>query len=206
MMKTFSFQEHIMGRPRRNQDHNLTRHIYSRFINGEKLMEDNEYKKLMQQVIDETQEKYKFELISFEILDNHVHFMIKTLEGCEIISKIMQRIKSVFARRLNKSLKRMGPVWNERYKDVIAEFTNEPVKYILNLLWYLAYNSFRKGFCLDPRDYSYGAINHYLHENYQGKLKVSLAKEFLALGRTFAERVKVFLTYEQDYITRLSFC
>lgn len=189
-----------MGRKKRNCEHNLTRHVYSRCINKEDMMDENLYKDLMIQVLKETLELYTFELISFELLDNHFHFIIRTVESGETISKIMQRIKSVFARRLNKLLGRCGPVWNERFGDKIVEFTEDPVKYMLNLLWYIAYNSLRKKAPENPREYTYGSINHYLKKGYRGKLPITLAKEFIKLGKTFTERVQAFLGYEKCYL------
>jgi len=76
----------------------------------------------------------------------------------------MQRIKSVFAKRYNRMYGRIGPLWNERYGWTVVEQAEKPESYLLHLLWYMAYNSYRKNYVNNPRDYEYGSINCYLGE------------------------------------------
>lgn len=155
----------------------------------------------MIQVIHETQEKYHFDLSGFQILNNHFHFVIKTLPGGETISKIMQRIKSVFARRYNKIHGRTGPVWNERFGSKIIEAARDAASYLLNLLWYLAYNVLGDGNTGDPRMDPYGSINCYLDEQYRPRLTIRLHEAFFTLGKTFRERAAAFLLFEKRYLS-----
>lgn len=186
-----------MGRPLREQISGATYHVYSRCINKEEIMKDDRIKDLMIQVIKETQEKYNFELNEFEILNNHFHFAIKITNHTDTISKIMQRIKSVFAKRYNKLHGRSGPVWNERYGSSIIEKSTFPAFYFLYLLWYMSYNSVRKNYVTDPRDYKYSSINCYLDKNYKCQLKITPNKYFIELGNSFDERVNKFLMFEE---------
>lgn len=179
---------------------NTTYHAYSRCLNQEKMMKDDKVKELMIIVIQETIDLFKFELSGFEILDNHFHFVIKTVSGGENISKIMQRIKSVFARRYNKMHGRTGPLWNERYCYKIIEEAEEPAVYLLHLLWYMAYNSFRKNIKINPRKYAYSSINSYLNEDYISKVKITQHEAFLNLGKNFKQRVEAFLQFEKNYL------
>ena len=191
---TSKIREHIAG---------ATYHTYSRCIAKENLMKDDKMKELMLTVIKETKEKFRFKLNAFEIPDNHFHFIIQTVNDTHNISKIMQRIKSVFAKRYNKLVGRCGPVWNERFGSKIIEKAKDAAKYMLYLLWYLAYNSYRKNKVNDPREYMYGSINCYLNENHKSRLKITLHDAFLNLGRTFKERLKNFLEYEKYYVEGL---
>ncbi len=168
------------------------------------MIKDDKNKELMITIIKETQDKYHFDLIVFEILDDHFHFVIGTLPMGETISKIMQRIKSVFARRYNKIHGRIGPVWNERFKSIIIEQLKDSVNYFLRNLWYMAYNSCRKNKVKNPREYKYGSINYYLNENWSSKLKIKLHKIFINLGLSHTKRVKAFLIYEELYIKGFS--
>lgn len=178
-------------------------HLYSRCINRENLMKDDRNKELMITVLKETQKMYIFHLSGFEILDNHFHFFLKPLSGGESLSKIMQRVKSVFARRYNKIHGRTGPFWNERFKSKIIQEAKDATNYALHLLWYMAYNSYRKKQVHNPRDYRYGSINCYLDKNYRCKLKITLHDAFINLGKTFEQRVKAFLLYEEQYLNSL---
>jgi len=188
-----------MGRSNRICEPNLTYHTYSRCIDKASLIKNDKLKDLLIKIIEETQKKFDFELNSFEILDNHFHFIITTKKKGESISKIMQRIKSVFAKRYNKLHGRTGPFWNERFGSKIVQSARGPIKYLLNLLWYLAYNPYRKGQVNDPRDYKYSSIRCYLEQNYKSKLKITIHQFFKDLGKNFEERLKIFLNLEVGY-------
>ena len=188
-----------MAREKRICQPNLTYHTYSRCIDKANLIKNDKLKDLLVKVIDETQKKFDFELNAFEILDNHFHFIITTTSKGETISKIMQRIKSVFAKRYNKLHGRSGPFWNERFGSKIVEGARDPSEYLLNLLWYLAHNSYRKGKVNNPREYKYSSIKCYLEENYKSKLKITLHHIFKNLGKNFKERLKIFLDLEIRY-------
>jgi REP element-mobilizing transposase RayT len=167
-------------------------------------MRDKIVKDLLMEAINMAMIKYTFEIIGYSIIDNHFHFIIRTLEREETISRIMQFIKSQMAQRYNKKMKRTGPFWNERFKDYIIEHANDPEYYLLWLLWYLAYNPVRKGYVLNPRKFAYSSINAYLERDYISPIKITLHSYFLKLGQTFEERIKSFLHYEEIYLKRLA--
>lgn len=192
-----------MAYPRRDCQPNLTYHVYSRCIEKRKLLKRSIMKDLLVEIIKSTQKKYDFELIAFEILGNHFHFVIKTVENGETISKVIQRIKSVFAKKYNKLMDRTGPFWNERFGSKIVEKQENPWFYLLYLLWYIAYNSVREQEVDDPRSSKYGSIMNYLKEDYNGKLKITLHDAFWELGDCFKIRVKRFLEYEKIYLENL---
>ena len=90
-----------MARPLRKCEPNLTYHIYSRCIEKRFMIEDDSLKEMLIKIMIQTQKKYLFNLISYEIMDNHFHFIIQTVEGGATISRIMQYIKARFAERFN---------------------------------------------------------------------------------------------------------
>ncbi len=160
-------------------------------------------KTLMIDVLNLALEKYHFELIGYTIMDNHFHLYIKTVTYGENISRIMQFIKSQFARRYNRMMNRTGPFWNERFYDVITELTPNPRETFFNTILYLGYNPVRSGVVNDPRDYPYSSINKYLDENHLSPVKLTLHEYFLELGTTFKECANRFLVYEDMYRRRI---
>ncbi len=193
-----------MPRPLRIAEPGLTYHIMSRCIENRNMMNNDYFKDLMISVMDMALNKYKFELIAYEILDNHFHFIIKTLSDGENISRIIQYIKSRFAERYNKLTNREGAFWSERFKSIVIELSKNPIVFLLWLLWYLGFNAVRKKNVKDPRNYKYGSIKVYLDELYKPPLRITQHEYFLQLGSTFKERVKRFLYYEEAYRKRLS--
>jgi putative transposase len=111
----------------------------------------------------------------------------------------MQYIKARTTEKYNRAHGRTGTLWNERFKCRIIEQSENPVNYLLWLLWYIAYNPVRKGVIKNPRESSHGGILAYLHEDYQGRLKITHHRFFMELGDTFAQRVRAFLQFELSY-------
>lgn len=181
---------------------NVTYHVFSRCINSQKLMGNPFFKELFLESIKLTQEKYDFHLLNYIILDNHFHLIIKTLPHGATISRIMQLLKSNFARKYNRIMNRTGPFWDSRYGDKIIENSVDPEEYCLYLQWYCAFNSVRHKLVVDPCKYAFSGIMHYLVENYKSQLTITLSEYFINLGKTFQDRVQAFLKYEDMYRKR----
>lgn len=194
-----------MAKPPRFCAPRLTYHVMSRCIDSRNAMKSTKVKDLLISVIAMAQDKYVFELIAYTIIDNHFHFVIRTLDNGETISRIMQFIKSQMAQRYNRLMNRTGPFWNERFSDSIIEFSRHPLFYLLYLLWYLAFNAVRKGYVSDPRNYVYSSIRAYLEKDYVSPVTITLHHYFTSLGDTFEECVQQFLYYEDMYRKRVAF-
>lgn len=177
----------------------VTYHVMSRCIEKKPLMKHKYLKDLMLSVLNQALEKYVFELSAFTIMDNHFHFLIRTVVGGEDISRIMQFIKSQYARKYNKIMNRTGPYWNERFSDKIIEYTEDPLSAFNNVLQYLAENPVRSGYVKDPRDYKYSSYKCYIDENYKSPVKITLHPYFISLGSNFKERARVIQDFEEAY-------
>ena len=129
--------------------------------------------------------------------------MITTLEGEANISTIMQFIKSQFAQRYNKIMNRSGSVWNERFGDTIIENSPFPIFYFLWLCVYIFYNPVRKGYVSDPRNYEFSCIKFYLEEDYKPRLNLTHSKYFNNLGKTFKERAREIIKFEELYVKKI---
>jgi len=110
-----------MARRPRVCEPNLTYHTISKCINSEALLNKDVIKGLMMSIIRKTMEKYEMEFISYVLMDNHVHFVIKTVINGATISQIMQYVKSNIAQTYNRRMNRTGAFWNGRFGDVIVE-------------------------------------------------------------------------------------
>jgi putative transposase len=159
------------------------------------MMEDDSIKTLFEYCITLALEKYPFELINYQIMDNHVHLLIRTVEGGASISRIVQYIKSRFAQRFNRMMQRTGPVWNERFKDSIVEFADNPRMYLLNLIWYFANNPVRAGKVESPFESYFGGSKAYFDKNFSPNVKITLHQYFLELGDTLEESIEKLLSY-----------
>ncbi|MGV7927663.1 MAG: transposase [Spirochaetota bacterium] len=193
-----------MPRKPRIQQENLTYHITSRCIEWRSMMDQDYFKQLLLETLAQAQKKYQFELNAYQIMDNHIHLVIRTLPGGASISRLVQYIKSRFAEKYNRLTQRIGPFWNERYHDSIIEHAENPEYYLLWLLWYLAFNPIRSKATDSPRKYKYSSIHSYLDTRDRPPVKVDLHQYFIRLGNGIEERIKRFLVYEDAYRRRLA--
>jgi putative transposase len=175
----------------------------SRCIEKRELMKPKMMKNLMLLVLNQALEKYSFRLVAYSIMDNHFHLYIMTNKDGESISRIMQFIKSQYARRYNYLTKRTGPFWNERFKDTIVEISNNPITLFFFILFYILFNPVRSKKVSDPRNYDYCSMNAYLYEDYTSPVKISPHPYFMKLGDTFKERVNKFIELEDLYKRRI---
>lgn len=193
-----------MPRPLRTIAHGVTYHCYTRCRGKRELLKGKYGKKYFIESIQMSQERYDFKLIAAEIVANHIHLIIQTVENKETISLIMQFIKARIAEKYNRAKGETGPFWNERFGSTIIEESDNPEQYLLWLLWYIGYNPVRKGLSRDPRKNEIGFINCYLDENFVLPLLFTIHEYFYRLGRSFRERVDKFLVYEDAYRKRLA--
>lgn len=193
-----------MAYPKRIIQQGVTYHCYTRCHGKKNLFNRIQAKKYMVEAINMCHARYEFELIAAEPVGNHIHLIIRTLEGMESISLIMQYIKARIAEKYNRSRGETGPFWNERYGCTIIEHSDNPENYLLWLLWYIGFNPVRKNLSTDPRKNFLGFINCYLDKHFRCQVKITLHKYFIALGETFDECVEKFLAYEDAYRKRLA--
>ena len=90
------------------------------------------------------------EIISWVIMPNHVHLLLRPLEG-QSLSDIMKRIKGVSARKINQATDSSGSVWHPDYFDRFirdADHFTKTVDYIEN-------NPVKAGLCVTPSEWRF---------------------------------------------------
>ncbi len=187
-----------MPRKRRTREPDLTYHTRSRCIENRDMITDH-FKEIMLRTIEKAQGKYKFEFIHYAILDNHFHFIIRTVQRGSDISSIMQYIKARFAETYNKSTGRSGTFWSERFKDIIVENQPDPRQYFLSLMWHTGYKPVKKGIIPKPELYKYSTIRCYLEKGYYTSIRITYHTLFQQLGNTFTERAFKFRQWGAIY-------
>jgi REP element-mobilizing transposase RayT len=96
----------------------------------------------------------EYTLICYTIMSNHAHVVFDLLENNKGVSKIMQSIKGISARRSNNALNRSGTFWQDESFDrlirndrellrIINYVLNNPVKAGLVTKW----NDWKHSYC-----------------------------------------------------------
>ena len=72
----------------------------------------------------------EFKLICYSIMPNHIHIVFELIEGNRGISKIMQSIKRISARKSNQILNRTGKFWQDESYDHVIRDNEEYVRIV----------------------------------------------------------------------------
>jgi len=79
-------------------------------------------------------------------MDNHYHIVVETIEGN--LSQGMRQLNGVFTQRSNRRHKRVGHVFQGRYKAILVQKDS----YLLELARYVVLNPVRAGMVSDVQD------------------------------------------------------
>ena len=114
-------------------------HIMLRGNNREKIFIDEEDKSRILDTLREKKKDGAFQLYAYCIMDNHIHLVIK--EGTDPLSRSIKRIGTSYAYYFNKKYKRIGHVFQDRFKS--ENVTDEG--YLLALIRYVHQNPLKPG-------------------------------------------------------------
>lgn len=105
--------------------------------------------------ITETSKK-DFKIHAFSLMPNHFHFLIEQT-GNIPISNLLSKLCTSYAKYLNKKYKRVGHVFQDKFKAVLIE--NDP-----QLMWTSAYihmNSVKDKIVKKPEEYKWSSYNDF---------------------------------------------
>lgn len=138
-----------MPRTARNFKPNCFYHIYNRGNNKEDVLKNAEDKKFLIGLLFKNIKKGDLRIISFCIMDNHFHLIIKTGQNPKLLSKFMQMVFVSYAIRYNKRYERVGHVFQDRYNANILNYKRD----LIQAQVYLRNNPVKKGLVKKARDY-----------------------------------------------------
>lgn len=133
-------------------------HIYHVMLRGNEkknIFLDAEDKARFIDTVYRKKEGNGFCLYAYCVMDNHVHLVIK--EQKDSISRIMKRIGTSYASYFSKKYKRVGHVFQDRYKSEIIE--NE--RHLLAVIRYLHNNPVKAGIC-KVQEYKWSSYQFYI--------------------------------------------
>ncbi|MFW6244561.1 MAG: transposase [Fibrobacterota bacterium] len=144
-------------------------HVSSKGVSGEKIFTSQNLKHFFLMELSITLELYSYECCSWSLMDNHYHLVVKASDVP--ISKFMQRLNSVFAKKFNFENGREGVVFFRRYASVISEESE-----LRKLIRYVHLNPVRCGACtLEELDrYEWCGHKELINENNRGILNREL--------------------------------
>jgi len=124
---------------------------------------DDDFVKFIE-IIHEASLEYHFEIYSYCMMHNHYHLLMKITQ--ENLSIIMQKINSKYSMYFNNKYKRVGPLWQGRFK---SWFVYDEA-YLKTLVRYIEFNPIRANITQNIGEYRWAMSSHnikYLMFNYE---------------------------------------
>lgn len=165
-----------------------TYHIMIRGVNKNIIFEKDEDREKLLQILSYYKNKFMIDIYSYCLMDNHVHILLKSEEN---LDKFMQCIQTVYALYFNKKYKRVGHLFQDRFKSIPVE--ND--KYLLECIRYIHQN---------PVKAKISSIENYKWSSYQeyiGKANLIDTNNILKL---FGNEKQIAIDNYKQYMNILS--
>jgi REP element-mobilizing transposase RayT len=126
-------------------------HIINRGVaRGNIFLKDDDYLKFLE-ILEHTSKIYNFKVHSLCLMTNHYHLLLETKS--ENLSLLARQINSKYAQYFNKEYKRVGPLWQGRFKSWFVHDEN----YLGTLARYIEQNPIKANITQDIGAYKWSA-------------------------------------------------
>ncbi len=134
-------------------------HIINRGVNKSKIYKSNKDKDKFLDILCKASKTYKVNIHDYCLMDNHYHILLET--SSENLSLFARAINSNYAIYFNKQYKRVGHLWQGRYKSYYI--VDEP--YLYELFRYIEHNPLKAKMYKKVGDYPYTLLHTLLNED-----------------------------------------
>ncbi len=135
-------------------------HIMVQGIKKEEIFYKNEYKQKYIELAKIFLEKQDVKLISYCVMNNHVHMIIYS-ENIKELTKFMERLNTTYAIHYNKNENRVGYVYRDRFKSKMLYNQD----YLTKCIKYIHMNPVKARIVRQEKDYKYSSYNDYINKN-----------------------------------------
>ena len=130
-------------------------HIILRGNDKNDIFYDNQDRKMFFKVMKITKEKFKYNIYSYCLMNNHIHMVIKIKD--EFLSKALQSLEIRYSAYFNKKTNRTGHLFQNRFFSKKIEDLN----YFLTVCKYIHRNP-EKANIEKTQDYQWSSFNEYI--------------------------------------------
>jgi len=132
-------------------------HVYNRGVNKEKIFIDDEDFIFYLKRLREYKEKFKIDMICYNLIPNHYHYILEQKGEAPIVD-FMRSLHTSYGQYFNKKYKRVGPLFQDRFKQSILEDNDK----MLHLSAYINANAKIHGIVNEARNYKWCSYSDYL--------------------------------------------
>lgn len=144
-----------MGRIKRIEYEDAIYHVISKTSEGKSAFRKEEDFRYFVNLLDYSFAKHDAALLSFALMKNHYHLLIKTKKAN--LSKIMHTLNSNYAHYFNSEYIRKGHLFQGRYKSYVI--TDDA--HFLNVLVYVNLNPLKAGIVESSKEYKWCSYRYF---------------------------------------------
>jgi REP element-mobilizing transposase RayT len=141
----------FMGRNWREEYKGGIYHVIARGNNKEYIFKQSIDKGYFIKLLKETIEGMNYRIFGYVLMDNHYHILIQTMD--KKLQEIMHQINNKYSKYFNYKYKRVGHVFEGRYKSVIIQ----DERYLLGVLRYIHQNPIKANMCQEVSEYKWSS-------------------------------------------------
>ena len=143
-----------MARAPRNYKPNSFYHVYNRGNNKEEVFKYADDKNLFINQLYKNKDVCGIKLVSYCIMGNHFHLLIKTGNDPKKLSNYMQRVTTSYAINTNRKRNRVGHIFQGRYSANYLPYKKDQMR----VLSYIKQNPVRDGIVKKSSDYRWTKV------------------------------------------------
>jgi putative transposase len=148
------------GRQPRIHISNSIHHVMIRGNNRQRIFfADEDFRRFLT-IVSESAEKFDHKIIAYCLMHNHAHLLVHIYDAP--LSTVMQKINFRYARWLNHKEKRIGHLFQGRYRSI--EVGDED--YLVNLCRYIHLNPVAAKIVNTADNYPWSSHQYYIENNY----------------------------------------
>ncbi|WP_418627215.1 REP-associated tyrosine transposase [Anaerosinus sp.] len=172
--------------PRQQRDRSNTGyyHIMIRGNDKKDIFIDEQDKIYFIEILKTKKEENKYGLIAFCIMDNHAHLILQEKE--EDIANIMKRINISYVFYFNKKYKRIGHLFQDRYKSEKIEEDS----YLLMATRYIHQNPVKAGIVNKAEQYKWSSYKAYIGKDEESAKEIDKELVLGILAENETEAIK----------------
>jgi len=140
-----------MARPLRIEFAGALYHVTSRGDGQEDIYLDDNDREIYLEVLADVKERFNWSIHAYCLMSNHYHLLIETPNSN--LAKGMRHLNGVYTQRFNRRHKRVGHVFQGRYKAILVQKEN----YLLELSRYIVLNPVRARMVRSAKDWAWSS-------------------------------------------------
>lgn len=144
-----------MGRPWREEYRGGIYHVIARGNNKEYIFKESIDKGYFIKLLKECSSSMGCVIYGFVLMDNHYHILIQTMD--KKLQEVMHQINNKYSKYFNYKYKRVGHVFQGRYKAIIVQ----DERYIVAVLRYIHQNPVEAGMSANVETYKWSSDIYY---------------------------------------------